>query len=103
MDTQKKDKNKEFFMVPHLLIDNGTWANWSFKAKVVFIVICRYAGYSSRKAWPGIDTIAEKAGITADSAVEANKEICKSGWMSKKRGGRDIKFANIYEVFKQPN
>lgn len=99
----KKEKDKDFSKFFHSVVDSEIWANWSFKAKAVYVVINRYANYNSRKALPTVETIAKLAGVSEDSVNEGIKEIICSGYMSKKRGNVRIGFRNIYTLYKQPD
>lgn len=92
----------DFSMIFNSIIKNGIWAQWSPKAKAVYIAILTHAynrDNGKRTAIVSVKTIAKESGISTDNIALATKEIAMSGWMAITKGGRNIKFMNIYELF----
>ena len=96
------EKDKDFSKFFHSVIDSGCWAKLSFKAKAVYMVLSRFAGYETRRAFPTIIKISQLSGVSKDGVSEALNELEQNGLIEKKRGGPKIGFRNIYKVFKSP-
>ncbi len=83
-----------FFSVFRELIDNGMLAELGAYAWTVYTVIKSYTNYYNGEAFPSIETIAIKSGISAIEIKRSLKKLEEKGLLKKRREGR----SNIYTL-----
>lgn len=101
MAISNKQRHQNYAMLFNAVIDSGSWAQWSDKARAVYVVLLRHAYNregAARKAILSIKTIAKESGKGVDSITPAARELALSGWITIKKGSAKIKYMNIYEV-----
>lgn len=95
-------EKKDFFVMPHAIIDSGLWSLMKPSEKAVYSVLCRYRNYKTGYCFPGIKLISEKSGIHKNRVCAAVQQLCVYGLIRKKRAPRGLKFRNIYNVILNP-
>jgi len=80
----------------HIVVDRGVWAQLSWKAKAVYIVLHRHVDDVTRICWPGIGLIALEAGIHVRNVSAALAELER--WRLIKRWRKDRK--NFYHLYR---
>jgi DNA-binding transcriptional regulator YhcF (GntR family) len=98
MQLPKSAANKNFAMISHKIVDLGIWAKLSPKAKAVYIVLLRYAGYKNREAFPSVLTIAKAAGLNPKNVSRATAELVIHGLIKKWR----VRGCGHYCVYPMP-
>ncbi len=83
-----------FFSVFRELIENGTLAELGVYSWAVYTVIKSYAGYRTGEAFPSIETIAIKSGISQEQVKRSLKQLEIKGLITKRKEGR----RNIYAL-----
>ena len=94
---------KDFFAVPHIVVDSGLWAAMKPSEQSVYVVLCRYRNYKTNRCFPGIKTISKLSGIHKNNVCSALKQLYIYGLVGKNRAPRGLKFRNIYTVRMNPN
>ncbi len=78
----------------HIVVERGVWAQLSWKAKAVYIVLHRHIN-DARICWPGIGLIALEAGIHVRNVSAALAELER--WRLIKRWRKGLK--NFYRLY----
>jgi len=101
MPGQKKKAQEDLFTAStswfHIfkaMIDSGDVAKLGPYATTCYLVIKAHTNFSTGRAFPSIETIVEKSGISDSKVREAINELVKLGYIKKKRAGRQ----NIYTL-----
>lgn len=76
------------------MIDCGDMAKIDGSAIKCYLVIKSYTNFSTGRAFPALETIAEKAGLSDSQVKRSIKQLEEFGYISKKREGRK----NIYTL-----
>lgn len=76
------------------MIDNGDMAKLDGSTIKVYLVIKSYTNFSTGMAFPGIELIAEKAGLSAIQVKRCLKSLEESGYITKEKSGRN----NVYTL-----
>jgi hypothetical protein len=76
------------------MVESGDVAKLGPYATTVYLVIKTYANYSTGTAFPGIDLIGEKSGISKSQVIRALSALEESGYIGKKQVGRK----NVYTL-----
>ncbi len=83
-----------WFHVFRAMVDNGDIAKIGPYATTVYLVIKSYTNYNSGLAFPSIDTIIEKTGISERQVKRAIQTLVDSEYLRKERKGR----RNLYTL-----
>lgn len=76
------------------MIDNGDMARLDGSAIKVYLVVKSYTNFSTGRAFPAIDLIAEKAGMSERQVMRCLIDLEGAGYISKSKEGRH----NIYTL-----
>lgn len=68
-------KEEWFGKIYYQIVDSGLWANLSYKARSVYVVLLRYASWNTGVCMPTQKTIANLSGIYRSSIPMATKEL----------------------------
>ena len=74
------------------MIDCGDIAKIGPYATTVYMVIKAYTNWKTGKAWPGVELIVEKTGISKIQVVRSLKKLEEAGYLVKERVGRHNKY-----------
>lgn len=83
-----------WFHVFRSMVDNGDVAKLGPYSTTVYLVIKTYANYSTGTAFPSIDLIVEKSGISRAQVIRALSALETAGYISKALHGRH----NVYTL-----
>lgn len=98
--TKKKQQSELFkaettwFHVFKDMIDSGDMAILDGSAIKVYLVIKSYTNFSTGRAFPAIELIAEKAGLSKIQVIRCLKSLEKSKYITKEKSGRH----NVYTL-----
>lgn len=70
------------------MIENGDVAKMGPYAVTVYLVIKAYTNWKTGKAFPSIDTIAEKSGISKRQVINSLALLIENGYIDKAKQGR---------------
>jgi len=76
------------------MIDSGDMAALDGSAIKVYLVVKSYTNFSTGRAFPAIDLIAEKAGLSNIQVIRCLKALEGAGYISKEKSGRH----NVYTL-----
>ena len=76
------------------MIDNGDMAKLDGSAIKVYLVVKSYTNFSTGRAFPAIDLVAEKAGLSERQVMRCLVELEDAGYISKNKSGRH----NVYTL-----
>jgi len=76
------------------MIDNGDMARLDGSAIKVYLVVKSFTNFSTGRAFPALDLIAEKAGLSERQVMRCLTELEDAGYISKSKAGRH----NIYTL-----
>jgi hypothetical protein len=95
-DQQSKQFKAEtmWFHVFKDMIDNGDMATLDGSAIKVYLVVKSYTNFSTGKAFPAIELIAEKAGLSKIQVIRCLKSLEKAEYINKEKAGRH----NVYSL-----
>lgn len=98
---QSKDSQQElfeaqtqWFHVFKAMVDNGDLAKLSGSAVKVYLVVKAFTNYSTGRAFPALETIVEKSGLSLSQVQRELKSLEEFGYISKSKEGRK----NIYTL-----
>jgi len=83
-----------WFHVFRSMVENGDVARLGPYSTTVYLVIKTYANYSTGTAFPGVDLIAEKAGISRNQVMKSLSALEEAGYITKALKGR----SNVYTL-----
>jgi len=83
-----------WFHVFRSMVDNGDVAKLGPYSTTVYLVIKTYANYSTGTAFPSVDLIAEKAGISRNQVMKSLTALETAGYITKTVKGRH----NVYTL-----
>jgi len=83
-----------WFHVFRSMVDNGDVAKLGPYSTTVYLVIKTYANYSTGTAFPSVDLIAEKAGISRNQVMKSLSALEEAGYITKTLKGR----SNVYTL-----
>ena len=99
--SKQKAEQKELFQAEtswfHVfkdMIDNGDMAKLDGSTIKVYLVIKSYTNFATGRAFPSLDLVAEKAGLSERQVMRCFTELEKSGYISKEKAGRN----NVYTL-----
>lgn len=81
-----------WFHVFRAMMDSGDVAAMGPHAFTVYCIIKGHANFSTGNAWPGLETIAEKSGISERQIIRELKMLEDLGYVSKARVGRSNQY-----------
>ena len=100
-DAAKKDAQGELFKAEttwfHVfrdMVENGDVAKMGPHAVTVYLVIKAHTNFSTGRAFPALETIVEKSGISESQVKRSIKALEELGYVSKEKKGRN----NIYTL-----
>lgn len=76
------------------MIDNGDMALLEGSAIKVYLVVKSFTNFSTGRAFPAIDLIAEKAGLSNVQVIRCLKSLEEAGYITKSKAGRN----NVYTL-----
>jgi hypothetical protein len=76
------------------MIDSGDVARMGAHAVTVYLVIKAHTNFATGCAFPGIETIAEKSGISERQIIRELKTLEANGYITKQKAGRH----NLYTL-----
>lgn len=76
------------------MIDSGDMAKLDGSAIKVYLVVKSYTNFSTGRAFPAIDLIAEKAGLSERQVIRCLTELETAGYITKGKSGRH----NLYTL-----
>lgn len=76
------------------MIDNGDMARLDGSAIKVYLVVKSFTNFSTGRAFPAIELISEKAGLSDSQVMRCLKSLEEAGYISKSKSGRH----NIYTL-----
>ena len=100
MEMQGKDK--EFFKIPHALVDSGLLDHLKGSEVKTLLVIYRYAHYNTGLSYPTVKTIVKLSGVNKNCIGPATKLFGLLGLIEKIRTGKRFSFRNCYKVIRSP-
>ena len=78
----------QWFHVFRAMIDTGELAKMDGSAVKVYLVVKAHTNFSTGRSFPGIDLIAEKAGLSISQVQRCIKQLESHGYITKERKGR---------------
>ncbi len=88
-----------WFHVFRDMIDSGDVAKMGPHAVTVYLVIKAHTNFSTGRAFPGIETIVEKSGISQRQVIKELKILEDLGYITKEKKGRH----NVYTLREKVN
>lgn len=76
------------------MIDNGDVAKMGAHAVTAYLVIKSYTNFSTGRAFPALETIAEKSGMSERQVMRELKTLEEYGYITKEKSGRH----NLYTL-----
>lgn len=76
------------------MIDNGDMARLDGSAIKVYLVVKSYTNFATGHAFPSVDLVAEKAGLSSRQVLRSFAELEKTGYITKEKMGRQ----NVYTL-----
>lgn len=76
------------------MVENGDVAKLGPHAVTVYLVIKAYTNWKTGKAFPGLDTIVEKSGISRAQVTRSLTTLTEHGYLDKSKVGRQ----NVYTL-----
>lgn len=70
------------------MIDNGDMARLEGSAIKVYLVVKSFTNFSTGRAFPAIELISEKAGLSDSQVMRCLKSLEEAGYISKEKKGR---------------
>lgn len=88
-------RKTKFVMIPRKLAED---TNLTHREKIVYMTLCLYTNNESKKSFPSINTIADKAGYSRSSLVRALNELELYGYIKKENRylGKQKQTSNVY-------
>lgn len=83
-----------WFHVFRDMVDSGDVAKMGAHAVTVYLVIKSYTNFSTGRAFPAIDLIAEKSGMSERQVMRELKTLEENGYITKAKSGRH----NLYTL-----
>lgn len=92
--TELFEATTTWFHVFRSMIDSGDVKNLGPYAVTVYLVIKAYTNFSTGRAFPAIETIAEKSGVSVAQVKRELKKLEAFGYISTEKKGR----SNVYTL-----
>lgn len=84
----------QWFHVFKAMIDSGELATMDGSTVKVYLVVKAHTNFSTGRAFPALDTIAEKSGISLAQVKRCLRQLEELGYISKSKQGR----SNVYTL-----
>ena len=84
----------QWFHVFKAMIDSGELAKMDGSTVKVYLVVKAHTNFSTGRAFPALDTITEKAGLSLSQVQRCLKQLEQHGYISKEKKGR----SNVYTL-----
>lgn len=84
----------QWFHVFKAMVDNGDMAKLSGSSVKVYLVVKAYTNYSTGRAFPALETISEKSGLSLSQVQRELKTLEEFGYITKSKEGRK----NLYTL-----
>lgn len=84
----------QWFHVFKAMIDSGELAKMEGSTVKVYLVVKAHTNFSTGRAFPALETIAEKAGLSVAQIKRCLKQLEEHGYISKEKKGR----SNVYTL-----
>jgi len=95
-----KDK-PHYFNIQEAVVENGIWAVMSDIDRRLYVPLCRYADWETRRCWPSVTQLCKVTGMCRGSVVKAAKHLTELGlldvWYHRAKGER---YAKKYYLIK---
>ena len=101
-ETEQKElfqAETSWFHVFKDMIDNGDMAKLDGSAIKVYLVVKSYTNFATGRAFPAIELIAEKAGLSERQVMRCFTELENAGYITKEKVGRQ----NVYTLREKVN
>ena len=83
-----------WFHIFNAMIESGDVAKLGPYAVTVYLVIKAHTNFSTGRAFPAIETIVEKSGVSKRQVIECLKSLEAFGYLTKEKVGRN----NVYRL-----
>lgn len=83
-----------WFHIFRHMVENGDVAAMGSHAVAVYLVIKSFTNFSTGRAFPAIETIVDKSGVSKRQVIESLKTLEKFEYLIKERVGRN----NVYKL-----
>ena len=84
----------QWFHVFKAMIDSGELANMDGSTVKVYLVVKAHTNFSTGRAFPALETVAEKSGLSVSQVQRCLKQLEQHGYISKEKKGR----SNVYTL-----
>lgn len=84
----------QWFHVFKAMIDSGELAKMDGSTIKVYLVVKAHTNFNTGRAFPALETVAEKAGLSLSQVQRCLKQLEKHGYIIKKKKGR----SNVYTL-----
>lgn len=81
------------------MIDNGDMAKLDGSAIKVYLVVKSYTNFATGRAFPAVELVAQKAGLSERQVMRCFTELESSGYITKEKVGRQ----NVYTLREKVN
>jgi DNA-binding transcriptional MocR family regulator len=82
----------QWFHVFKAMIDSGELGRMDGSTVKVYLVVKAHTNFSTGRAFPALETVAEKSGLSLSQVQRCLKQLEKHGYISKEKKGRN----NVY-------
>lgn len=83
-----------WFHIFNAMVESGDVAKMGPHAVTVYLVIKAHTNFSTGRAFPGIETIVEKSGVSKRQVIRSLEALETLGYLTKEKKGRN----NIYRL-----
>jgi DNA-binding transcriptional regulator YhcF (GntR family) len=91
----RDSREKGYFQVDNKLFDESAFGEvLGAYGIVVYICLCRHAGYSTQELWPSLNTIAQETGISKATVVRELKVLEAAYMLVRERRTRTLPNGN---------
>ena len=94
--------DRDFFKLPHAVVDSCLLARMKPSEVKVYLVIARYAHYKDRRAFPSVETICRLSGTNKNAVCKATERLEYYGLIKKYQAPKGFKFKNVYKIIMDP-
>ncbi len=90
--TEIFEAETQWFHVFKAMIDSGELGRMDGSTVKVYLVVKAHTNFSTGRAFPALETVAEKSGLSLSQVQRCLKQLEKHGYISKEKKGRN----NVY-------
>jgi|GEM_PF-2760092 len=94
--------DRDFFKIPHEIVDSGLLAKLKPSEIKVYLVIARFADYKTGRAFPSIELICKLSGVNRNVVCRAIKRLVYFGLIEKYRAPKTFSYRNVYRAIRNP-